>query len=176
MKLGGFENESVDITIKVLKEVSCSSFGVFGVKEDLVENVVQNTETLNLTQKGGVISGSADKGNYFLSVPYSEDLKITLDGEKLEFSKALSGFVAVEIPHEGVLEVSLTPKGLTFGIGISVLGIIVLLLMLFFRKKDIIRNEKLGNIVYGIFFGIFASVAMLVYIIPIIVSLSDLKI
>ena len=176
LKLGSFENESVDITIKVLKEVSCSSFGVFGVKEDLVENAVQNTETLNLTQKGEVLTGNASKGNYFLSVPYSEDLKLTLDGEKLEFSKALSGFVSLEIPHDGVLRISLVPKGLVLGIIISVLGIISFLLMIFLGKKEISMGEKSVNIVYGIFSGIFALTVVLVYVIPIIVSLSDFKI
>ena len=176
LKLGSFENESVDITIKVLKEVSCSSFGVFGVKEDLVENAVQNTETLNLTQKGGVLTGNASKGNYFLSVPYSEDLKLTLDGENLEFSKALSGFVSLEIPHDGVLRISLLPKGLVLGIIISVLGIISFLLMIFLGKKEISMGEKSVNIVYGIFSGIFVLTVALVYVIPIIVSLSDFKI
>ena len=176
LKLGGFENESVDITIKVLKEVSCSSFGVFGVKEDLVENVVQNTETLNLTQKGGVLSGNAGKGNYFLSVPYSEDLNITLNGEKLEFSKALSGFISLEIPRDGVLKIGLTPKGFGLGICVSVLGTVALLLMIFLRKKEISMGEKSDNIVYGIFLGVFALTAVLVYVIPVIVSLSDFKI
>ena len=176
LKLGGFENESVDITIKVLKEVSCSSFGVFGVKEDLVENVVQNTETLNLTQKGGVLSGNAGKGNYFLSVPYSEDLNITLNGEKMEFSKALSGFISLEIPRDGVLKIGLTPKGFGLGICVSVLGTVALLLMIFLRKKEISKGEKSDNIVYGIFLGVFALTAVLVYVIPVIVSLSDFKI
>ena len=176
LKLGGFENESVDITIKVLKEVSCSSFGVFGVKEDLVENVVQNTETLNLTQKGGVLSGNAGKGNYFLSIPYSEDLNITLNGEKLEFCKALSGFVSLEIPRDGVLKISLTPKGFGLGICVSVLGTVALLFMIFLRKKEISMGEKSDNIVYGIFLGVFALTAVLVYVIPVIVSLSDFKI
>ena len=176
LKLGGFENESVDITIKVLKEVSCSSFGVFGVKEDLVENAVQNTETLNLTQKGGVLSGNAGKGNYFLSIPYSEDLNITLNGEKLEFSKALSGFVSLEIPRDGVLKISLTPKGFGLGICVSVLGTVALLFMIFLRKKEISKGEKSDNIVYGIFLGVFALTAVLVYVIPVIVSLSDFKI
>lgn len=176
LKLGGFENESVDITIKVLKEVSCSSFGVFGVKEDLVENVVQNTETLNLTQKGGVLSGNAGKGNYFLSIPYSEDLNITLNGEKMEFSKALSGFISLEIPRDGVLKIGLTPKGFGLGICVSVLGTVALLFMIFLRKKEISKGEKSDNIVYGIFLGVFALTAVLVYVIPVIVSLSDFKI
>ena len=176
MRLGSFEDETVDITLKVLKEVSCSSFGVFGVKEDLVLSAVQNTETSNLVQKGGVLSGKVNKGNYFISIPYSKDLKLTLDGEKLEFSKALSGFVALEIPHGGVLKISLVPKGFTLGICISVLGIILILLMVFLSKKEILKGEKLKNIIYGVFSGIFVMTVLLVYVIPIVLSLSDFKI
>ena len=176
LRLGSFEDETVDITLKVLKEVSCSSFGVFGVKEDLVLSAVQNTETSNLVQKGGVLSGKVNKGNYFISIPYSKDLKLTLDGEKLEFSKALSGFVALEIPHGGVLKISLVPKGFTLGICISVLGIILILLMVFLSKKEILKGEKLKNIIYGVFSGIFVLTVLLVYVIPIVLSLSDFKI
>lgn len=176
LKLGSFENEQVNITLKLLKDVSCSSFGVFGVKEDLVEKTIQSTDTLNLSQKGGTLSGNASDGNYFLSIPYSEDLKLTLDGEELEFSKALSGFVALEIPHGGVLKVSLIPKGLILGICVSVLGIVALLLMIFLRKKEISKGEKSKNIIYGIFLGVFSLTVILVYVIPVVLSLSDLKI
>ena len=176
LKLGSFENEQVNITLKLLKDVSCSSFGVFGVKEDLVEKTIQSTDTLNLSQKGGILSGNAKSGNYFLSIPYSEDLKLTLDGEELEFSKALSGFVALEIPHGGVLKVSLVPKGLTLGICVSVLGIVALIFMLFLEKKEILKGEKSKNIIYGIFLGVFSLTVILVYVTPIVLSLSDLKI
>ena len=176
LKLGSFENEQVNITLKVLKDVSCSSFGVFGVKEDLVEKTIQSTDTLNLSQKGGTLSGNARDGNYFLSIPYSKDLKVTLNGKKIEFSKALSGFVALEIPNGGVLKISLIPKGLALGICISVLGIVALIFMIFLGQKEILKGEKSKNIIYGIFLGVFSLTVVLVYVIPIILSLSDFKI
>ena len=103
-------------------------------------------------------------------------MNITLDGEKMEFSKALSGFVSLEIPRDGVLKISLTPKGFGLGICVSVLGTVALLFMIFLRKKEISKGEKSDNIVYGIFLGVFALTAVLVYVIPVIVSLSDFKI
>ena len=176
LKLGDFEDETVNIKLKVLKDVSCLSFGVFGVKEYLVESALESTETLNLTQKGGVISGKAEKGNYFLSIPYSKDLKLTLNGEKLEFSKALNGFVFLEIPHSGWLEISLTPKGLGLGIGISVLGVFLILLIFLLGKNEIPKGKKLKNIIYYVFLYLSSLMFVVVYITSVIVSLSDLKI
>ena len=103
-------------------------------------------------------------------------MNITLNGEKLEFSKALSGFISLEIPRDGVLKIGLTPKGFGLGICVSVLGTVALLFMIFLRKKEISKGEKSDNIVYGIFLGVFALTAVLVYVIPVIVSLSDFKI
>ncbi len=176
LKLGNFENETVNIIIKVLKPVSCSSLGVFGVDEDLVKGAIEKTETLNLTQNGGKITGAALKGSYFLSIPYSKDLHITLDGKELGFSKALGGFISLDIPSNGQLEIHLLPRGLSLGIGLSIMGIFLFILWLVFGKRNFRLSEGLKNSVYGIFLGGFALVVMLVYIIPIIVSLSDFKV
>ena len=170
--LGSFQNETVDITINLLKDTECSSFGVFGVDESILKNAITKTESLNLAAKGGKIKGQANKGDYFLSIPYSKDFKITLNGEKLEFSKALSGFVSLSIPRSGELEISLTPDGFYLGIVLSLAGILAAILLLRRKSKP---YEKLQNAVFSFFMAGFLAVIMLVYIIPIIVNLSDLK-
>ncbi len=176
LELGHFENQQVDITINILKTIDCTSFGVWGVREDLLADYIKNAETLNLTVQKGTVEGTAQKGSYFISLPYKDNYRITLDGEELSYSKALSGFIAIDIPHSGQLKITFTPKGFYVGLGISVMGIVLSVIFLLLKGKENLYSESCKNIIFGVFLGGCAVAALLVYIIPIIVNLSDFKI
>ncbi|MBO5321596.1 MAG: YfhO family protein [Clostridia bacterium] len=169
-ELGSFENARVDITLAVNEDCEMSSFGVFSVDETLLESFVNSAETLNLKENKGRIEGTAEKGNYFVSIPYKDNYKITLNGKEVDYAKALGGFVAVELEKGGQLIISFIPKGFALGITISLIGIAILILVLKFK----IFSEKGENIVYGIFIGAFGAVMLWVYIIPVIIKLKDL--
>lgn len=173
LNLGRYENTVVDITIKVYNTVDCISYGVFGIKENIIKDFTDATDTLNLKADGGTVKGNAKSGNYFISLPYKEDYKITLDGEKLSYSKALGGFISLDVPHSGKLKITFTPKGFYFGIALSVFGLILIVCI---QNRKFLYNEKFVNIIYGIFIGGSLAAFLWVYIIPIIVNLSDLKI
>ena len=172
LMLGSFENKTVDITIRVFETADCSSFGVFGVREDILKSSINNCKTLGLDTKGGKVIGKAEKGTYFISLPYKDNYSITLDGEKLEYSKALSGFIALEVPRSGQIKISFIPKGFYIGLAVSVIGLAFAVWLLRLMKKDCIYGEKIKNIVLGIFLGGFGVAVLWVYIMPIIVKLS----
>lgn len=176
LKLGSFEKETVDITIEVYKTADCTSFGIFGVGETALQNYTKNAACLNLKENGGKIEGEAKSGRYFVSLPYKDNYKITLNGEKLNFSKALSGFIAIDIPSDGYLKIEFTPKGFYAGIAISVLGLALIFLLSFWWKKERSYGELLSGSVYGVFLGGFGAAVLWVYIIPIIVNLADMMI
>ena len=176
LNLGHFENQQVDITIKVLETVDCTSFGVWGVREDLLNGYVQNAKTLDLTAQKGKIEGNAEKGNYFISLPYSGNYRVTLNGEKLEYTKALNGFIAVDIPNDGQLKITFTPNGFYVGAVLSAIGLSLASALILLRKKNMQYSEKIKNIIYGIFLGGCSIALLWVYIIPIIVNLSNFRI
>lgn len=177
VKLGAFENETVDITLKALKGLECSSFGVFGVNENAVKKAVNKTECASLTTDSGTIKGEIKSaGKYFISIPYRDDYKIILNGEKVAYTKALSGFVAVNLAEAGEIKITATPKGFTLGAAATVIGIILLFFYAVLYKRINALNKNFKNIVYGVFLGVFVSFVLLVYIIPIIVNLSDFMI
>ena len=169
-EIGSFENEEVNITLIVNEECKLSSFGVFGVDETELKKYTGSAQTLNLKETKGKLTGTASKGNYFISIPYKDNYKITLNGEKISYNKALSGFVAVNLPDNGELKISFVPKGFTLGIIISLIGIALLILVL----KLNFSLEKIQNIIFGIFIGGFGAMMLWVYIIPVIVNLKKL--
>ncbi len=173
LQLGSFENKEVNITIKVLETADCTSFGVYSVDENILKKCVSDNQALNLTEEKGKVLGKVQKGSYFISLPYKDNYSITLDGEKLEYSKALSGFISLDIPQSGQLEISFVPKGFYIGLGLSFAGLCLIVLFIYLARKDKIYGEKCKNIVFGIFLGGCAVAVLWVYIIPIIVNLSD---
>ncbi len=171
LKLGRFGNTEVDITIKVFKTAYCSSFGVFGVNEKAMESYTNTAVSLDLRAKGGKIEGVAHKGNYFISIPYKDNYKITLNGEKLEYTKALDGFVGLYVPQSGELKITFIPKGFYLGLVISLIGLALLIFLALIFKKQISYSTRLSSIVYGIFLGGFSMTVLAVYIIPIVLNL-----
>ncbi|MBQ6848175.1 MAG: YfhO family protein [Clostridia bacterium] len=171
LKLGRFGNTSVDITIKVFKTALCTSFGVFGVNENSVESYTQTAISLNLMTEGGKIKGYANRGDYFISIPYKDNYKITLNGKKLSYTKALGGFVGLYVPQSGNLEITFTPKGFYIGLTFSLLGVVLIIAFYIISKKQSSYSCKLSGIVYGIFLGGFSIAVLLVYIMPIVLNL-----
>ena len=174
LNLGSFQNTKVVITVTLLKDVSCCSFGVFGIDEGKVKAATENANCLNLSVKGNKISGTVPKNvsNCFISLPYSEGYTVTLNGEKIDYYRALTGFISIYLPNiGGELEITYTPPGFTEGIVISVIGTILLVLFIMFHNKLSALPKKIKNVVYGLFVLVFAVFLCAVYIIPTVISL-----
>lgn len=95
------------------------------------------------TKIKGTITAEED-GVLYTSIPFDEGWQITVDGEKLDtdeyidIGKALLGINLTAGTH--TIEFKYSPKGLNIGIGLTVIGIIILLLyILVIRKKRIAR-------------------------------------
>ncbi|MGI6278937.1 MAG: YfhO family protein [Acutalibacteraceae bacterium] len=172
LNLGSFEDTTVTVKVTVLKDVECSSFGLFGVEEDVFEEAFNKTESLDLKTLKNTIYGHVETaGKYFISIPYSKDYKITLNGQKINYTRALTGFILVDVPEDGELKITRIPQGFVAGAVLSVIGIVILIIYL--RNSNRIENlsRNFKKAVYGIFLGVFATVIFVVYIFSIFVNL-----
>lgn len=175
LSLGTYSNEHVTVLVDLKKNVSCASFGVYGLKHDVLGELTSNAKTADLDASGTNISGSfyAEEGEYlYISVPYEEGFTATINGEKTEVLKAFSGFSAIKLKAgENNLQMEFTPKGLKLGIVISIIGVIALGIYCFFRKKIFkifSHTDKICKI--GIYV-LFAGVLFAVYIAPLVISI-----
>ncbi len=172
--LGEFENETVEIKLHLKKDLSCKSFGVFGIDVGAVKDAVLKAETFDLSAEGNELTSEIPKsqnGTLFLSLPYNEGYKITVDGREVPYRKALTGFTAVTLENGGTLKITFTPKGLVFGGVLSAIGLILTILFLLNHKKLNALPEWVKKSVYALFIGVFIAVILVVYVIPIIINL-----
>lgn len=179
LKLGEFEDETVVIQVTALQNVSCASFGVFGLDTDLLSEKCEAADTIGLSEIKNGLSGSftADEDcSALLAVPYSEGFKIKVNGETVSYTKALSGFIAFDLPAgECDIKITYKPKGFTVGISLSAAGLLLLAVYIIFRRKrpeTLNREYKTVNASSKIILLLAgAAVIAAVYILPIIINL-----
>lgn len=172
--LGCFENESVEVKLQLKKNVSCRSFGVFGVDVSAFESVVNSAKTFNLEVCKNTVNGEIPKdfsGNLFLSIPFNTGLKATLDGKEIELKKALTGFTALSLESGGNLKISFVPKGLKFGAFLSLLGILLTVCFLMHHKKINCLPEGIKKAFCVLFMSVFVCAILILYVIPIMLNL-----
>ena len=173
--LGTFENQTVNIKIKVNKNIDCYSFGIFGVNRDKVTDAVKNVKTAGLNEKAGKISGTvnAEKGDKcVISVPYSKDLKVTVNGEKVRVNKTLEDLFYIDLQDgENKIEITCLPKTFVVGLVVTIIGIG--LCVLYKLKGDKIKfPETVCRVVNGFVITAGAMVLFVIYVAPVIFKLT----
>lgn len=170
--LGEFENCEVEVIALVSENIDCISFGLFGVRDDVVKNAVANATTINMFDNGGSLVGEVTgAGEYFISVPYNDGLKVTLNGEEAEFKKALTGYISVNLKNAGTLKVSLVPKGFYAGLIITILGILLCVFYIIYLMPRIKNDSHICTAFKIMFTAVFIMMILVIYVLPICLNL-----
>lgn len=174
LELGTFKDESVTVLLQLNKSVSCYSFGVFGFMVDEIKAVAENYKNYQTEINGNSIKAiiSDDyKGEMFISLPFNNGYKITLNGKEIDYKRCLTGFMAINIKNGGELKISFVPPMLKTGLLLTIIGVALLVGLCLYNLKlnDLPRIIK--NCVFGMFVFVFAVFITVIYIIPIVVNL-----
>jgi uncharacterized membrane protein YfhO len=190
MNLGTFTDQKVTVNVEVNKNnMSLLSFGVYGLKHDVLKNAIDNKESGFLNSKDNEVFGTvnAKKGEkLFIAVPYDKGFKITLNGEKVEAKKVFGDFYSIAlVDGENTIEMKYTPPGFTAGVVICILGLVISIILYISKKyiskitnsegKYILQKIKLndmsGNMSFILFIALLAVVIFVIYVLPIIIKL-----
>ena len=171
LRLGEFKDSRVTVKIKLLKNVQCTSFGVYGQDLDKLKIACAKTKSAMLDEEGGTITGSceAESGEKcVLFVPYSQTLDIEVNGEKVNYEKAFGDFVVFPL-NEGENEIRITaqPMGLTTGIVLSILGAVMCVGVWLVRKK-VKPDEVVFTVCRMMTLAVGIVVLIAIYIVPVI--------
>ncbi len=174
LELGTFKDESVTVLLQLNKSVNCYSFGVFGFDVAEIKSAVKDIKKSKVMIKGSSIETeipSEYSGEMFISLPYNEGYKITLNGEKIDYERCLTGFMSINVESGGSLKISFTSPKFVLGLIISILGIIAVMLLYFFEKRLEILPVVIRKSVFVLFVAVFAVFLIAVYIMPVVANL-----
>lgn len=137
--LGSFENCHVTIDIEVNQTIRCKSFGVFGLKQKMLQSYLEKTPCANLNIKDGKLVGGVEATTgqtCFLAFPYDEGITIKVNGKSVPYRRVMTDFVAFDLQDGwNSIEISITPKGWVAGVLISLLGLVLVVLYGIFGNK-----------------------------------------
>ena len=125
LELGTFEDEEVVVRLKLNKELNCASFGVYGLKEEVLEAALSEAGTIGFEQQQNGLRGSvqlAEEKQCFLAVPYDPGFTLTIDGQKASYEKVMEGFIGFTVPA-GYHEISLTYRSPGWMAGLVLTGL-----------------------------------------------------
>lgn len=173
---GTFENETVEVRIRALKNVALKSFGVFTLDTKKLDEGIQNARTANFRQSGGTLTGSCDSnGNesLILSVPYSGDLRVKLNGKNTEVLRVFDDMAMIKLENgTNNITVYAFPKGLAAGIVISLAGLALCVLYHFRLGRKLSECHAADKPLTVILLLASAAVFFAVYILPVYEHLS----
>ncbi|MCI1955862.1 MAG: YfhO family protein [Oscillospiraceae bacterium] len=175
--LGTFTNRTVTVEIGVLRDVDAESFGVAGLKDDVLRDAVDRVGRASLKQTGNSVTGTAFSGTddayLFLPISYDSGYTAAVNGKPAKISRVFDTFMAVPLEKgENRISVSYVPAGFRPGLAISILGLAGLLLLHFAVKKRAVRKlDGLGAPVSVLFTALFVLTLAAVYLFPLILIL-----
>lgn len=171
--LGEFEDQTISVTVKVLQDCECASYGLFGMDLDKLSAAAENAQTVNLSADKGRLTGSCelDKAqNCLVSLPYSDTLNVKVNGKQVEYSKVLGDMVQFKLESgKNDIEITSTPKGFAAGIVLTIAGAGLCVLYGVFRKK-IKFNDTVCSISYYAVIMAGALILFVIYIMPFVVN------
>lgn len=174
-RLGTFTDEIVVVDIGLLRNVYAKSFGVAGLKEDVLSSAIASAPRADLHQNGNSISGTAsaqeDGDSLFLPVNYSKGFRATVNGKPAEISRVFDSFMAVKL-EKGQNRISVTyiPEGFMPGLFLTGAGVACAFLLEFLRRRGVLyRLKRTQKVVHVLFAGLFICTITAIYIMPLIV-------
>ncbi len=177
LDLGTFTDTTVKVRLKALKDVSCRSFGLFALDDELLFRELNNVESAGLELDGNKITGSfnsADDGYLFVSVPYSSGFKCKVNGSSVKVENCFGGFIGIPVEKgENSITLSFTSPMFYSSIFACIAAIAVVALLVFVFRKRGIRNayDAVGSIIGEKGVGVLSKIAYVCVILAFIVVL-----
>jgi uncharacterized membrane protein YfhO len=173
--LGTFTDEIVVVDIGVLRNVYAKSFGIAGLKEDVLSSALASVSKADLHQSGNSISGTAaaeEDGEYlFLPVSYSKGFQATVNGKSAEVYQVFDSFMAVKLEKgQNQISVIYIPQGFMPGLILTFVGVGCAFLLEFFRRRGLLyRLKRTQTVFQALFAGLLVCTISAIYIMPLII-------
>ena len=139
MFLGEFEGSYVTVRARVHKDFTCESFGIFGIRTDLLPDALAAAEGAEVSYSRGVYTAdfNADAPKTLIfSAAYDEGFTAEINGEETEVFRVLDCMPAVRVPAgENHVVLRYHVCGLRTGLLLALGGLLLFCCLLLLGKK-----------------------------------------
>ncbi|MCR5421678.1 MAG: YfhO family protein [Lachnospiraceae bacterium] len=190
--LGTFENERVEVTVKMDKEKGeCFKVDIMGLDLNILkdfcdlcnekydDNIVfgKNSVVMNRT-----VTGEEEDAYVCLPITYDKGWKVKVNGRKVKASMYAGLFTAIPVSKgENEIIMKFTPPGMMVGMVISTLAfalIIIYVIISRVREEYIIKTEEfitnISPVIIKIYMMFFFLVLIIMYLVPVISGIFSL--
>lgn len=131
INLGTFKNQTVDVQIKIKKEIFVDNFGLYLFDVSEFQKSLQTVSTGKISKNGIkiTVSGISENDDRYLYIPmsYNKGYNAELNGKKCSIYKSIDSFIAVKLDNgDFTLELVFIPQGFIISLILFVIGLVVL--------------------------------------------------
>lgn len=150
--LGEFEGDYVTVRVRVQKDFTCESFGLFSIRTDLLRTALSAADGADVTYARGVYTADyhADATKTLIfSAAYDEGFTAEINGEPAEVFRTLDCMPAVRVPAgENHVVLRYHVCGLKTGVLTAICGVLLLAVMLLFGGRIPAKVQKPADTVF----------------------------
>lgn len=172
LNLGTFTSGTVEVTVELDKEISPESFELFGLDEQALTALCENAAGAELSGSGSrfTLSCTAEEGQtLFVPLSFDKGWKATVNGKEVPISRAAGNYLSLPL-EAGEIQVvlSYTPPGLWIGLVLGIVGLLLLGLLLW-KKKRFCSMKWLQKTALLLFAAAVIGVLLVVYVVPVVI-------
>lgn len=181
LELGDFKaGDSVFVDVWFSKNVDVYGFRVAGLRQSVWDQVAAKANGCDVTVEGSTLSATVQaekEGEWlFLPVEYQQGMTAWCNGAPAEVRQVLGAFTAIRLTEgENQVVLSVWPSGLTAGILLTGIGLLLLTLWWFARKKRWLKRgawlKKMQNGSVYVLVTISAAAFAAAYLFPVLLYL-----
>ena len=152
----------------------CFSFALLDL--DKLESYTDELSGYNTNAVAGpsdvklTVNGTAEKDILLLPISYDEGWKCEINGKKAEILTVAGAFIGVKLSHgENIVKLTFKPKGMSLGILIGIIALIICLCILLvpkITKKKFVLPNIIFSVSEKVFYIVWGGAVFGVYIVP----------
>ena len=176
-RIGTFEDEEVRIDVEVLKDINATSFGLYELDDQRLEQFINAPAGASGKARGNRIeieakTESAD-GCLLLSMPYLRGYSAKVNGKEAQIEVVFDDLMAVRLEKgENKVVFTYVPEGFFPGLFITLASGLIFATFFFLRKKfrfDLLALlDRVRYVTYYLYCAVFCVALSILYFLPVI--------
>lgn len=169
INLGEFKDQSVKVKVVVKKDCTINDISLGVMHVNMLDYFKQNDTPVNVNYDRSTVNvtyTSAKDGILYLPINDLKGFTATVNGQSTPIVKVMDNYIGVAVTKgENTIQLKYVPDGALLGLGLTGIGIVLLVLYNMWLKKDP-KHPVLDTVAYGVYTVVWYGLVAAFYVIP----------